>query len=310
MSYEHKPSLQSVLLLPLAGLLLLVSIYSIYLVASAGGSVEAKRVAALEAAKPPVVEALVVQLSAACKQCANPYTAVSALEKAGVNVSSRTVAVESAEGTKLVNQYRLTRLPAVVATGEIAKASAAFGSEWSASGSARVWLPAAPVYFDVSKGSFVGLVKAKQVVDSACTACTRFDGALDALQKNGVAIDARETLEANSTQGQALIRQYKLTVLPALILSPDALEYSTIKQGWAQVGSVESDALVSRVAYPPFENRTENRTVGLVRLTRLTKQACVTCYSASIHDEILARLGIAIAALVASLVCGPRCALA
>ena len=50
-----------------------------------------------------------------------------------------------------------------------------------------------------------------------------------------------KTVDASSSEGRALIRQYSIAALPTVIISPEAEAYADLITAWKGVGSVEKD---------------------------------------------------------------------
>jgi hypothetical protein len=51
------------------------------------------------------------------------------------------------------------------------------------------------------------------------------------------------TVEVNSAEGKDLIKKYKITAVPTILLSGDLEEYENFQQVWPQVGTVEADGM-------------------------------------------------------------------
>ena len=71
-------------------------------------------------------------------------------------------------------------------------------------------------------------------------------------------------------------------------MSKDAEAYGIIKTAWPAIGTKENDgSYVMRVAYPPIENLSTGKVMGLVKITYLTDKSCTECYDVNNHKQIL-----------------------
>ena len=110
------------------------------------------------------------------------------------------------------------------------------------SDSVLVWEKSNPPYFDVAKGSAVGLVDVKFLTDKSCSEC--YDPVVvhtSLLGRLGVFFNSTETFDADDEAGKALIKQYALTKIPTIVLSGDIALYEKLTSVWSQVGTVETD---------------------------------------------------------------------
>ena len=60
-------------------------------------------------------------------------------------------------------------------------------------------------------------------------------------QTFGVKLVSEKTVDASSSEGRAMIRQYSIAALPTVIISPEAEAYADLITAWKGVGSVEKD---------------------------------------------------------------------
>lgn len=96
-------------------------------------------------------------------------------------------------------------------------------------------------------------------------------------------------LESADPGAQALISQYNITELPAIIISGHPSDDPDLIQAWqSQVGSLEADgSLVSRTLPPPYYDLTQNKVRGIVNGIAIQASNCGGCANASVFFETL-----------------------
>ncbi len=183
-----------------------------------------------------------------CPQCINPNLTIDAYKKAGIKITdSREIAWNSLEGQRIINQYKVTKVPSFLLSSDVDLYDSV-KVNWASIGTVEqdktyvarnLFLP----YRDLEKSQILGLVDALYLTDATCSDCYK----PDTVQKNilvqgyGVAFSSERSVDANSTEGRGLINQYKITKLPTILLSPAADQYVGLKNVWKSVGTVESN---------------------------------------------------------------------
>lgn len=239
---------------------------------------------------PPELE-LELILDSRCQDCLDREALNSLLD--GVRVEQRTLDLASKDARELLVRYELDRVPAAIIRGWLGHPSldelrAALPERHGA----LVWVQARPPYTESSSGVIRGLVNATVIVPSACSVCTDLSGFLDNLERIGVRFSERRTLNERDRAATALIETHSIALLPALLLSEDALLYAEIARAWPSIGSVENGTLVLRSVMPPYLELGSQRVRGLVTLTALYDPSCEACYNVSLHSAALAGLGL------------------
>lgn len=183
-----------------------------------------------------------------CTQCTDPKLTVEAYKKAGVKITDeKEVLWNSAEGQKIISQYKVTKLPTFLLSSDIdyyedVKAN------WARIGTVEndktyvarnLFLP----YRDVDKGQILGLVDLIYLTDSTCNDCYDAQKVQRPIltEAFGLGLSSERTIDVNSAEGQGLVNQYKVTKVPTILLSSDADQYINLKNAWKSVGTVETD---------------------------------------------------------------------
>lgn len=183
-----------------------------------------------------------------CTQCIDPRLTIDSFKKAGVKIiDTQEVVWNSFEGQRIINQYKITKLPTFILSPDIdfydnVKLS------WTKIGTVEqdktyiarnLFLP----YRDLERSKILGLVDLVYLTDSACGDCYKAEAVQKPILKQGygVGIQSERTVDISSGEGQGLISKYNVTKVPTVLLSPEADQYVNLKNVWKNVGTVESD---------------------------------------------------------------------
>jgi len=96
-------------------------------------------------------------------------------------------------------------------------------------------------YYDLKKKKVEGLVKVIYLDDKECTECYNVENHRDILNRFGIKISSENKIDISDNEADYLIKEYKIELVPALILSKDAGAYTSFKGVWDSVGTVEED---------------------------------------------------------------------
>lgn len=238
-----------------------------------------------ESLKPARIDVIVLKDSK-CTDCFDAAAALNNLKSSQVEVSSeKTIEFDSEEGKKLISQYKIGRIPAMVITGEIDKVNI---QGLSRKDNALLLATISPPFTNALSGAIEGRVTAFNIIDSSCAKCGDLANFMNQLKFSGVKIIEEKEIELGSSEGQELVKKFNINFVPASVLSKEISVYDMIKQRWPLVGSVEPDgSYVLRSVNPPFINLTTNKLMGLVNVIYLIDKSCSPCYDVNSHKEIL-----------------------
>ena len=181
-----------------------------------------------------------------CSQCPDLSKAVETLQKSGVFLTSnKQVEYNSEEGKKLIAQFGVDNVPALLISDDIdyyepvkqqlEKVEAAKKDGFYAVHSLI------PPYRDLAKNKVVGLVELITLTDTSCQVCYDVSVNKQILQRLGLLIASEKTVDISSAEGQQLKQKYQITKVPIILASPEAAVYDNFVQAWESVGSVETD---------------------------------------------------------------------
>jgi hypothetical protein len=239
-----------------------------------------------EAAVPiPPREIQLTLLGTDCDGCFDINTAADFLkQQPNINVTS-TSEKTMEEAAELTSKYGITRLPALLVTGNITNLTI---PNFNQKEDALTFDQVPPPYYDVAEKRIKGKVTALTISAASCTNCFNISQIVDQLKSAGIIISSERTIDSASAEGKELIGKYKIEKVPTILFSKDALEYEVVSQVWSQVGTEESDGrLVLRFVNPPYVNISTGKTDGLVTMTMLYDQTCTECFNASAYNELL-----------------------
>ena len=138
-----------------------------------------------------------------------------------------------------------------------------------------------PVFIDPVTKLEKGLVTAVVITDPSCTQCVDPKTMVESFKQTGVKVKDLKEFAWDSTDGQNIINQYKITKIPTLIFSSDIDLYDSVKSVWSKIGTVEKDkTYVARSLPLPYRDLTTGQIAGLVDITYLTDSSCPDCYDA------------------------------
>ncbi|MEK6868937.1 MAG: hypothetical protein AABX74_01800, partial [Nanoarchaeota archaeon] len=112
------------------------------------------------------------------------------------------------------------------------------------------------------------------------------------LKQAGVAISEENTYEYNSKEGVGLIERFKVTRIPAILISSEINHYRVISEQIKELTKENKGFYALHATLPPYRDLEQGKVVGLVKLISLTDSSCIGCYDVKINEQILARLGV------------------
>ncbi len=208
------------------------------------------------AVNPPYVDAegnvrgvvsLTHIIDPSCKKCASLAAVIGFFKKNNVKFSSeKTINYTSPEAQELISKFAIQKIPALIISKDITDYESI----------AEVWPQlnvtekqgfyalhtTAPPYRDTATNQIKGFVDVIYLKDETCSSC--YDVRLNnqILVRNfGIVLDNETVTNMSSEYGKSLLKQYNITKVPVIIVSPDAAEYERFIQVWPQAGSVEKD---------------------------------------------------------------------
>ncbi|MBI4261956.1 hypothetical protein HY624_00330 [Candidatus Uhrbacteria bacterium] len=193
-----------------------------------------------------IVNATLIVDPIRCKDCTDPLFLIDRL-KEGAGVSFRDEKVLQSgteEASALIDKYKIKKIPAMILTADVAAyplfQNTAIGS--MESDGAFVLRDVPLPYFDLTRERVVrGDATLIMITSASCRDCYDVENHEKILATFGVQIAARKKVDIASVEGKKLIRQYGITKVPTILLSPEANDYAQLAKIWAQVGTIAPD---------------------------------------------------------------------
>lgn len=195
--------------------------------------------------------------AADCPECAIQLTSellrqtgVSGINQGqGVFVDSEsTVSSDSADGQRLITQYVITKLPAVLLSADIADYPDFFSVlEQQKLGSLEsdgTWVlrNPFPLYFDLTQSKVRGVVEVTNLTDANCVSCFDVNELSNSLVLYfGLKPSANVMLDVLSVAGKALVQKYSIVNVPTVLVKGDVSAYQGLSENWNQRGFIASD---------------------------------------------------------------------
>ncbi|MBI4426570.1 MAG: hypothetical protein HY567_03245 [Candidatus Kerfeldbacteria bacterium] len=207
--------------------------------------VQTQKRQAEEAIKPAEIEVTAVT-APSCQNCFNLMNLLGSLsgnEKIKV-VKTDTVDYTSAAGASMVKQYNLERAPAFIIKGQTEKLLSvlpAVKSYGQLAGNDFAGKNTPAPYLEIATGQVRGEFQATYLTEKQCSECYDPTVNRQALQQLGMRPTSETTVDRADPDGQNLVKQYKLTTTPTVILTGDLAAYVNFNQVWKKVGTIEPD---------------------------------------------------------------------
>ena len=272
--------------------LIILSLYSTIQVSYFGSAINQKIAEAKESARPAELK-MVTIVNKGCNDCFDITPVVESIKKANVKITEEeNLDLNSEKAKELVSKYKIAKIPTVLLSGEIGRASLNFLEKKD---DALVFTKTTTPYTDAQTHSIIGRVSVTILKDSSCEKCTDPIKILDIFKKSEIKISSEKTVERSSDEGKELIKKYSLKALPTLIFSKDLEAYSSeLVKNWNMYGSIEEDGShIIREIIPPYLNITEDKIEGLVTITHILDSSCTNCYSTKeFQMPVLEKMGL------------------
>lgn len=200
------------------------------------------------------------------------------------------VSYSSTEGAKLIEEFGIQKIPALIIKGEIDKSNVEniWGDTWDKKEDVILFDGDLVPYIDLETGDTIGLVSLTSIVDISCEECVSMNETIDFFRRAGVKFSEEKTIEYE--EAQDLINEFEVKRVPAIIVSSNILEYPTINQIWEQLNATEKDGFYAlHSTAPPYLDLNSSGVRGLVEVFYLNDNSCLDCYDVNVNKQILER---------------------
>ena len=224
--------------------LLLVMLATLLVSGTTFGFVQRQAVAAAQASRPAELSLTLIQDSN-CQDCSDLTPLIAAIQQQNPKIiSQKNLAAGDPEAQQLISQYQIQQLPTLLVSGELDK-NPELAKLWPSLGEivAGVFVlkPSWPPYFDLASGQIRGQMEITLLMDRNCPGCYDVTKHLAILASFGLPTKQQKILDLALPEAQQLIKDYKIELVPTLILTGDLAVYQAFQKVWSQVGTTESD---------------------------------------------------------------------
>lgn len=198
----------------------------------------------MQVAQPAKIKITIIEAKE-CKNCFDTGEVVSIIKEMGVKITKeKRLAQGDKIAQKLIEKYKIERLPVFLAEGELEK-NPALKPFWDFAGRIEngvfVLTRVLPPYLELKNGQIRGNFIAVYLTDASCKECYDVKIHQNALLNLGMKEAEEKIIDIVSEEGKKLIKDYKIRYAPTLILKGDLEVYENFQQIWPQVGTVEKD---------------------------------------------------------------------
>lgn len=265
-----------------AVILLIIVVFQAFQARTLANEISEREAKAAELNRLPAIE--VTAIEADCAQCTPVASVMETVTAARVNITKQlTLAASDEHSKKLIADYSIKKLPAVVVRGEIDKVGF---TGFTRTADALIYTPQPP-YADAATGAVKGLVTLTLVNASSCAECTDLMPGVQQL-RGLVTVKDVKVVDKDSAEGKALVEKYSMSRLPGILVSSDVAEYPLASQ-LAAAGTPKKDGSIALGANPPYFNVSTGKVDGIASLILLNDSSCTGCYDVSMHTQIVKR---------------------
>lgn len=182
-----------------------------------------------------------------CEKCRDLEAVKKDLISQNIEFSEEiTLQASDEEAKKLIAQYKITKLPALIFSSEkklkAPLKEALKEKEIPTTEKGFVWEQKIPPYFDMENTKTTGLINVIFLTDKSCADCYNVvEVQKPILNSFGVAMNNEKIVDISEVEGKNLKSKYNITKVPTIILSPEAADYTGLTNVWPQAGTIEND---------------------------------------------------------------------
>lgn len=233
--------------------------------------------------QPADAELNLIIVGADCEECYDIEPAIQILQADYKIKEIENVTTENAD--EYIKKYGLTRLPAIIFTGDISTLDL---PELEEKEGAKIFTKIPAPYYDIEKKGIVGYVTMTRLIDETCTECFNISLIEGQMAQAGIIVKNIETIDVNSAEGKELTEKYNITKIPTLLFNKELLAYEQIQQVWKDFGTEEADGtLVLRTLNPPYKNIRTGKVEGAVTMTYVVDKTCTDCFETTAYNKLL-----------------------
>jgi len=118
------------------------------------------------------------------------------------------------------------------------------------------------------------------LIENNCPECTPIEPLIETIKLFDVNVLEVKTIDADSPEGQDIIKMHGITKLPSLIVNGE-FQGTELQNVWSEIGEEKNGVLVLTKAIPPYYSLEEQRLVGEVKFLLIKNSSCIDCMDLS-----------------------------
>lgn len=246
-----------------------------------------------EIARPADINIIVLS-DKNCQDCFNVKPIIEKIKERSINIKEeKELQREDNEAKKLIDKFKIDKLPTFLISGELEKDSA-LKDLWPKIGEIKentfIFKQTGTPYVNAASGEIRGKVKLTVVSASDCANCFNASLYENFPKQMRMSVEEKNTVEYNSSEGKDLIKKYGIESAPTIIISGDIGVYQT--NTLKKLGKIENDAFILTEVNPPYILTASGKLMGKLNLTTVSDKNCGSCYSVNVYDNIIKQFGL------------------
>ncbi|MBI4141795.1 hypothetical protein HY484_02650 [Candidatus Woesearchaeota archaeon] len=182
----------------------------------------------------------------ACKECLDLTILTKQLRSAGVSLTEKVISSETTEAQSIIKRYKIEKLPTLI----LSQDAGEYGliqNVWEQVGTKEtdntfVLRKLTPPYKDLVKGQIIKEPTIIFITDKTCKECYNATLHKNLLAENfGMTFKKEEYVDFASREGTKLALQYKIKLVPTIIVSQEAGHYPGFEEVWQRIGEKTHD---------------------------------------------------------------------
>jgi hypothetical protein len=154
----------------------------------------------------------------------------------------KTIEYKSSEGEEVIKKYDIDIIPTIVISGDLEAYSVEDLKKFGEiKDNTFILTQLQPPYIKASSEKLMGKIDVTVVSDENCSDCYDIAAYDNIIKQFGLFVQNKKTVDANSANGKALIKKYKIEAVPTMIMIGDVEVYNKPGTVWDGIGTMEND---------------------------------------------------------------------
>lgn len=238
-------------------------------------------------------KAKIIEVVNDCKDCFDVNALYDSLTKENSFEVKNMVKYDynSKEGKEAIEKYGLSSVPSLIVVSKDIEELGLNSEVFTFNKNYAIFNSAVP-YLDLDSGEIKGLVNITEVVNATCFDCSSLSNVKDQFESLGIKINNYKVSDISFSEGQNLVQENDLTLVPALLISKNIDEYkslfSKLKDYFIEK---ENYYVLNFPAYPAYDINS-GEVKGLVNATYVVNNSCENCFGVDLYKKQFMGMGV------------------